>query len=264
MTDSLRKEAPGRRATRLVLLGFCAFVLFALLTLPARVALGWFAPTQARFEGVSGTLWHGRAENLQWQAVRLGRVEWRLHPAALLIARLRADLTLTRTDGFARATVAADRQGRLHFTDLTASLPLSALSATPLTGGWSGTLNFKFADLRLDRGWPIQAAGRLDAVALTGSMSGSAGRPVRLGSYQVEFTPAADSAPQTPPAGTLVDTGGPLQVAGSVRLQADRSYVIEGLVAPRPEASAEIIQALQFLGPTDAQGRRPFSLEGSF
>lgn len=258
------KEPSGRRAIPLVLLGIGAFVSFALLTLPARVALGWLAPTQARLEGVSGTLWRGRAENLQWQEVRLGRVEWQLHPAALLGARLRADLTLNRVDGFARATVATGRNGRLRFTDLTASLPLDALSATPLAGGWSGTLNFKFADLLLDRGWPIQAAGRLDAVAINGPMGGPVGRPVNLGSYQIDFTLAEGSARETPLAGALIDTGGPLQVAGSVQLLADRSYVIEGLVALRPEASPDIVHALQFLGPADAQGRRPFSLAGSF
>ncbi|AMN46979.1 general secretion pathway protein N [Steroidobacter denitrificans] len=265
-------EASGCRIMPFVLLGGGAFLLFALLTLPARLALGWLAPAQTRLEGISGTLWHGRAENLQWQEARLGRLEWRLHPTALLGARLRADLTLNRADGFAQATVTAGRQGRLRVTDLTASLPLNALSAIPSMGGWNGTLDLKFADLRLERGWPIQAAGRLDAVALSGwvggwvggSMGGSAGRPLRLGSYRVDFAPAADSTRAAVPAGTLIDTGGPLQVTGSVQLRADRSYIIEGLVTPRPEASSEIVQALQFLGPADAQGRRPFSLEGSF
>jgi len=264
MKEASGKEALGRRAMPFVLLGIATFVLFALLTLPARVALGWLAPAQARLEGVSGTLWRGRAEHLQWQEMRLGRIEWRLHPAALLGARLRADITLRRVDGFARATVATGGKGYLHFTDLTASLPLNALSVTPLAGGWTGTLNFKFADLRLDRGWPIQASGRLDAVAINGSMGGPAGRPVNLGNYQIDFTPAEGARSETPPTGTLIDTGGPLQVTGSVQLLDDRSYVIEGLVAPRPEASPDIAQALQFFGPADAQGRRPFSVAGSF
>jgi len=264
MKEASGKEALGRRAMPFVLLGIAAFILFALLTLPARVALGWLAPAQARIEGISGTLWRGRAEHLQWQELRLGRIEWRLHPAALLGAHLRADITLTRVDGFARATVATGGNGHLHFTDLTASLPLNALSATPLADGWSGTLNFKFADLRLDRGWPIQAAGRLDAVAINGPMGGSAGRPVDAGSYQIDFTSAEGGTQKAPPTGTLIDTGGPLQVTGSVQFLDDRSYVIEGLVALRPEASPDIVQALRFLGPADAQGRRPFSLAGSF
>jgi hypothetical protein len=66
-----------------------------------------------------------------------------------------------------------------------------------------------------------------------------------------------------PLTGALDDLGGPLDVTGSLQLLADRSYVVEGLIAARADAPADISQMLQFLGPADQQGRRPFSLAGS-
>ena len=63
--------------------------------------------------------------------------------------------------------------------------------------------------------------------------------------------------------GALSDMGGPLEIAGNVRLSPDRSYLIEGSVAPRPEADKSMTDSLQILGAPDAQGRRPFSLSGT-
>jgi hypothetical protein len=40
--------------------------------------------------------------------------------------------------------------------------------------------------------------------------------------------------------------------------------VVEGLVAPRADASKAVTDTLRFLGTPDAQGRRPFSLAGTY
>ena len=64
--------------------------------------------------------------------------------------------------------------------------------------------------------------------------------------------------------GKVKDLEGPMQVDGTLSLGADRSYVIEGLVAARPDASKAVTDTLRFLGNPDAQGRRPFSLAGTY
>jgi len=248
-----------KRSGPFILLGIVAFLLFAVFTLPARVALGWFTPAQASFEGVSGSIWQGRAQVLQWENWPLGSIEWTVHPLALISARVRADVSLKRIDGFARGIVTIWPSGRLKLTGLTASLPLNALPSG-FPAGWGGTLNLKFADLVMEQGWPIQASGQLDALGI----SGPASRPVNFGSYRLDFAAAEPPTTQQPLIGALTDTGGPLQVSGALQLLADRSYVIEGLVAPRAEASPEMTSTLEFLGPADQEGRRPFSLAGSF
>jgi hypothetical protein len=65
-------------------------------------------------------------------------------------------------------------------------------------------------------------------------------------------------------AGALTDMGGLLQITGTLQLKADRSYLVEGLVATRPETPRDVADSLQFLGTPDAQGRRSFSLAGTF
>jgi general secretion pathway protein N len=241
----------------LVALGIGAFILFALFTLPARVALSWLAPDEISTAGVSGTLWEGRAEVVQIRDALLGGIEWDLHVLALFTGRLSADVKLTRTDGFAQTALTLKPGGTIGFEQLTASLPLRALPAGVAPGGWTGTVNIKLDGLTLDEGWPISAAGTIEVRDVTGP----ANQPVNRGSYKIAL-PAQTSTPGAL-SGDLSDMGGPLQVTGTVQLKPDRSYLIDGLVAPRPDAPADVVKTLQFLGPGDAQGRRPFSVAGT-
>jgi hypothetical protein len=58
--------------------------------------------------------------------------------------------------------------------------------------------------------------------------------------------------------------GGPFEVAGTLELDTDRRWSLEGKVRPRPEADAAVARYLQFLGAADAAGRYPLSLTGTF
>jgi general secretion pathway protein N len=245
-----------KRWRSLVALGIGAFIVFALWTLPARIALGWFAPDDMSTAGVSGTLWKGRAEVVQLRDTLLGGVEWDLNVLALFTGRLSADVKLKRTDGFAQTTMIL-KPGELRFAPLTASMPMSALPQGIAPAGWTGTLNLKLDTLTLDNGWPVDAVGTIEVR----DVSGPPQRPVNRGSYKI----ALPSQKKTPGAltGDLSDMGGPLQVAGTVQLKPDRSYLVEGLVATRPDAPADLVNTLQFLGAPDAQGRRPISLAGT-
>jgi general secretion pathway protein N len=244
---------------RLAAIGLAAFVVFALVTLPARIVLARLAPASIRADGVSGTIWNGRAQAVAIEGARIGSAEWRLHPWALLTARVSADVRITRVDGFLQTQAAVTPGGRARFHDLTGSLPISALPPSAAPGGWTGTLNLRLARLVLRDGWPIEAEGTVEIVDL----AGPAARPIDMGNYRVTFTEQATSDDEVL-RGALADGGGPLQLSGELQLNAqDRSYLIEGLIAARPDAPRELLNTVQFLGEADPEGRRPFSLSGT-
>ena len=89
---------------------------------------------------------------------------------------------------------------------------------------------------------------------------GPASRPGKLGSYKATFPPGTGGDEIV--AG-LADAGGPLEISGNIRLKADRSYVVDGVIAARPDAPKSMADSLQYLGPPDAQGRRQFSFSGT-
>ncbi|MGH8176786.1 MAG: type II secretion system protein N [Steroidobacter sp.] len=247
-----------RRWWPLLALGLVAFVVFALVTLPARVVLSQFESSGVHAAGVSGTAWNGRAEVLIINGIRIGGVEWDLHVAPLFAARLDADVKVTRVDGFMQTELTAAPSGRVTFSDLTGSLAFSGLPPNIIRGGWTGALNLKLTQLVLENGWPVSAEGTVEAIDVTGPAS----KPVNMGSYKVTFPAEATEAETLN--GALADIGGPLQISGTLQLKAaDRSYLINGLIAARPDAPRDVVNSLQILGPPDEDGRRPFGLEGT-
>lgn len=247
-----------KRLWPLVALGVGAFVIFALVTLPAGIVLSWLGSSGITAGGVSGTIWNGRAQVIQIGGAHIGGVEWKLHALPLLTAHANADVKVTRIDGFATMELSASPTGTVRLKNVSASLPLSALPPYVIPGGWSGMLNGRFTEVTLKDGWPTEMDGTLDIVDLTGP----ARNPAHAGSYRLAFDPAASTEQLLKAA--LSDAGdGPLQVAGTVELSPGRNYKVDALVATRPNAPRNLTQALEFLGAPDEQGRRQFSTEGS-
>lgn len=242
----------------LVVLGVAAYLAFALATLPAQVVLARLQSSDFHAAGVSGTVWNGQAQVLIVGGVRVGALEWDLHVLPLLTGRASADVRIKRVDGFVDTELSAAPTGRISLADLTGSVPLSALPANLMQGGWAGTVNLRLASLVIEDGWPVAALGTIEVRDVTGPVS----KPVNMGSYRATFPEGAVSEGVL--TGELVDLGGPLQFNGSIELrQNDRSYHIEGMIGTRPDAPREVVDALRFLGPADEQGRRPFGTEGT-
>lgn len=246
-----------KRLWPLIALGVGAFVVFALVTLPASVVLSRLGSTGVNASGVSGSIWNGKAQVLQVNGMNIGSVEWDLHVLPLFTLHVNADVKVARVDGFAATELSVGPSGKVTLKGLSASLPLGALN-NPQFAGWTGQLNARFARLTLDNGWPVEVDGTLDALDVTGPPR----KPANVGSYRVVFDPAASTAEMLQ--GAVSDAGnGPLQINGTVRLKSDRSYEVDALVGTKPNTPQNLARALEYLGPPDAQGRRQFSMAGA-
>ena len=241
----------------LLALGIGAFLIFALVTLPASVVLSFVHPANVTLSGVTGTIWKGRAQAVRSGATHVGSVDWGLDLLSLFGGKLGADVKITRSDGFAQGSVAAGAGGRLTLRKFSASLPVSALPPNIVRGGWTGTLNMQLTELALDNAWPVTLNGTI----VVADLVGPANRPAALGGYKVVFPEGAAKGDTL--AGTITDTGGPLALNGTVQLKKDRSYLVSGMIATRPNAPSDMARTLEILGEPDAQGRRQFSIEGS-
>jgi len=238
-------------------LGIGAFLILALVTLPASVVLSFVHPANVTLGGISGTIWKGRAQAVRSGTVHVGSVDWGLDFLSLFTGKLGADVKVTRTDGFAQGHIAAGTGGRITLRAFNASLPVGALPPNVVRGGWTGTVNLKLAELALDQSWPVALNGTIEVTDLVGP----ANRPAALGSYRVVFPEGAAGGDTL--TGALTDLGGPLAVNGTVQLKKDRSYLVGGMIATRPNAPSDMARTLEILGAPDAQGRREFSIEGT-
>lgn len=246
-----------RKVSSLIALGVGAYLVFAIATLPATLLLNALEDSGVSAAGVEGTVWRGQAQIVRVNGTALGRVAWDLHALALLKLQLKADVKLTRSDGFAQCVLSARSLERITLDELTASMPLSALPIAPSAAA-GGTLNAKFSQLTLEAGWPVAANGSADVINVSGGWL----RPPARASYRVVFpAPGAEAADAL--VGAINDLEGPLQISGTLRLMPNRSYYLDALVAARPDAPSELKQGLQILGEPDAQGRRRLTSDGT-
>lgn len=247
-----------KRGWTLALLGLLAFLILLVTTLPARVLLDRIPGVEAT--GVGGSIWSGRADALAVQGFALGRVEWRLFALPLLRGRLDVDATISPPDGNGSARCLIGMNQRAHCSRVVANLPLEFLPLSSLPQGWTGRIEANFTELNIERGWPTAARGQLEVRDLNRPTNAGA---TSFGSYKLVLPAPDTQATEGALIGALSDTGGPLNVVGTLRLSADRSYVIDGRVAARNDAPTEIARSLEYLGTPDSQGRREFSLAGT-
>jgi general secretion pathway protein N len=242
-------------------LGVGAYIAFTLVTFPAGTALRWFAPPNISFAGVSGTLWSGSAATCSVEGFTLEAVRWDLRPTSLLLGRLSADVEARIPDGFVSGNVTASPSS-ISFSGVRGGASLPALAGILPVRGLRGQANVALEQLVLENGWPANAIGELKLAGLETLplISDGSGAYVPLGDYTVSFVPA----PEGQLAATFVDNGGPLEVKGTVSLDARREYVLDALVEPRANANAMLVEGLKIMsGEPDAEGRRRFNLSGS-
>lgn len=247
-------------ARRLVALALLAFALAFLARLPARW-LPKLLPAGVVCIEPAGTLWNGSCTNFEASGLRAGAVSWSLRPLRLFTGRVAARLQLAqplaRLQGefawslFGGALEARDLRGELVLA------PGGLLPGVPADLGGRVTLALQELALR-DRA-VRNLRGTIDVQDLQ-QRTGEG--PMQLGSYQLGFDGGEDENGAV--RGKLRDTGGPLDVAGTLALTPAPGYLLQGTVATRPSASSLLQRQIAFLGSPDAAGRRAFAQEATF
>jgi len=239
-----------------VLLGVVAFVIALLIVFPAswlRRAL----PAGAQCANWNGSLWRGQCNSLTLTIagkppVRIDALSWRLHPLALLRARLQMDARVSGAGAQARGKVMLGRGNLLRVDELSASGPIDHNLLGALPAGWHARMEARAVTLELQGRTLRQLAGTLTARELTDEHG------MRLGDYQLQFAPQ----PAAPFTGTLRDLGGPIDLAAKLTIQTNRAWTLDGAATLRPGSPPQLARMLDQLNTADLSGRRRILLEG--
>ena len=245
-----------KRTVTVIVLVIVAFAAIVLARLPA----SWLLPSSgANFScaSVEGSLWSGYCSGLTVSGAALGDLTWQLRPGRLILGKLAAHIDLEHPPTTAaQGDVEIGLGGTVVARNLTASLPLDpkVLPAVPPT--LTGALHLDLALAKVTRtGVVTGLKGRIEASDLVDH----SGYVTPLGNFAVTF-PGGDAQPT----GDLQDLGGPLAVEGRLVLTPQPGYDLSGYVTPRASATPPLINAIQFLGSPDAQGRRQFAMSGTY
>jgi general secretion pathway protein N len=243
------------RSVLLIVIVLAAVAGVAAWTCPADLAYRYFgdrfAPLVLR--DLSGTVWHGRATNVELFRQNLGALEWRLQPAALLHGETVAQLSLSGAD--VAATGLGDRgaDGQVSFRDVVVHMP--ARLAAPVLAipalDLLGTIEIDVAQARLRGAWLDEASGA--AYWRDAGVAGAA--QARLSDLQATFVSAGGAI-----SGVVHDLGGPLQAQGTFTASLGR-YDAQVRLAAR-DGDPRVTEALQFVGQPQPDGSRQLVIEG--
>lgn len=232
------------------------FLLFLLLTLPARHVWGWLGGGQLAVQGIEGTLWSGRVARLAHPAFPVGPLAWRLRPQAVLLGRLEYQVFAQSGQGGGEL-----RAGRGLFAGryvAAAHLSVPAAELAQRLGqkmvSLAGDFQIDIDELKLS----ADGIGALQGVLVWRDARIVQPSPMALGNPRMQLGLREGQI-----VGTLDNEGGPLELSGEVLIGMDRHYRLDALLKPRAAADAPLRQALGLLGAPDAQGRYRLQYSGT-
>lgn len=232
------------------------FVIFLVLTLPARHVLGWLGGGLVAVQDVEGTPWRGRVQRLAVQQTLVGPVVWQLRPQQLLTGRLEYRLFVQSGAGGGELRAGRGLFGVPYVREAQLSLPAADLARQLRLNlvGLGGDFLVDIDTLRLSGGWPGELAGEL---RWQGARLVQPQR-IDLGELRMQLELRGGNV-----VGILGDGGGPLELGGEITLGPDRKYRLDALLKPRAQADPQLRQSLGLLGNPDAQGRYRLQYSGA-
>ena len=244
-----------------VALGAGAYVAFALSLFPAATAVHWLAPPQLELAGIQGTVWSGSAAVGSVAGLAVRDLRWSLRPWPLFLGRIGGRFEAELDDGFVNAELNVG-SNTVRLSDVRASTSLSTLHRLLPIQGMQGLASVALASLELQNGWPTRVVGELNLAQLQAEplMPSANVRLLPLGDYAVRFNDTGGEGL----AADFRDTGGPLEVAGTITMDLERRYALDALVAARPGAPQLLLDGLAVMtSEPDADGRRRLQMTGS-
>ena len=238
----------------LLVVGLLTFVAGLILLFPARVAYQWFAPDSVSLGGIQGSIWSGMAREANAGGFYLRDLRWRMRPLRLFTGKLGFGIEATPGSGFVEGDLALGLGGSVSITNLDASGSLQTFAGLLKMPGLKGNVSVQFERLQLRDGLPVAADGTVAVDGLVAPLID----PAPIGGYRMEFFTNEDGV-----AASVEDANGAFDLAGSLTVSADRSYVFLGKVAATEQTSEKLRGQLRFLGSPDARGQHEIRLEGS-
>jgi general secretion pathway protein N len=224
-------------------------------TAPAQLVVRWYADRlgPVRLQGVSGSLWQGEAAQLVVFDVALGPVHWTVDRGAALGGAIRGTLDLTGESIRASGRFAESSDGwRIEGLDATLPAPLLAPALDLPALGLLGTVVARADHVVLRDGLLASARGQV----LWRDLGVSGAANVRLPGLRIDVADAPDGAV----VGEVADLGGPLAIAGEVRIK-DGHFLSETRLDLR-EPEPRIAEALKFIGQRTPEGGSYLRIEG--
>lgn len=233
----------------LIGLGVVSFLLAAIVLMPAARLHARFAVVAPALYGLEGTLLDGRASGGVVVNGRplLRELAWHFSPWRLPMLQAVVDIEGRGADADLKAQVRAGLGGTVNARNVDARFGLRTLAAlagqsyVPL----EGETRILLEQLSLPADAAPQANGRIELRNLRWTLAQT---PLNLGDYEARL--ANDDETLTV---TLATVSGPLELQGTLTVDANRAYQLDVQLRPKAQADPTLVSLVRSIGPADAQ-----------
>jgi general secretion pathway protein N len=228
-----------KHAWRYIAIGIAVYLPVLLVTFPVERLTGAVAQRVdgLTIQALTGSVLAGEAASLRYQGNEFGPVHWRFSPSGLLHGRLEYRLDLRNPDYHGHGRVGLATDGAIVGRDIELQLlPDSVLNAfSPMALSGSGQLR-----LQLDR-FVLRDSQAQDVTGLLDWQAAELLAPLQLplGDIQCALESTASGL-----VARLI-RGGILGASGDITLAPEGRYMVQVLLAPGPEVSAETRSLLE-------------------
>ncbi len=214
----------------------------------------WLAGTPAQMEGVSGTVWSGRAENVvlpyDGGVFALGELNWQLKPLSLLTLNPCATVTTKLSNQTVEGVACSSITGNLTLKDLEINLPAAAAEMwAPVSV--QGDVFVQIASLKM-------SGDKIKVLAGKGSWTGAKYHNsqtwMSLGAIAFELSEGKNGGI----AAKVFDLEGPLELDLQSQFNLTGDFDIRGNIVLRQNAPQEIAQLLMIIAKQTDKGRYKF------
>ena len=224
------------------------YVFFLIINLPASIIISNLSlPSNIKFSSVTGTIWSGKARQVKVSGIKLGLVNWELHPFSLLIGNLSADIYIANNKQYIETEISISSSGKIDLEETRFSIDLSSLQ--PLTYGmpvsYSGKVSGYFPVSYFYKNHHVGVNGKLSL----NSIEMISPQQQSFGDFTVNFRAEKEGATS----GRVKDSGGALNVEGQLTLSKLGLFNLSAKISARDKNSS-LAQMIGFFGRKDASG----------
>lgn len=225
------------------------YLFFLVINLPANIVLSLFAlPDNVKFTSVTGTVWSGKVNKLNYAGIDLGSVKWELHPLHLIFGELNADISFVNRKQYIQSEISLSPSGKIELKETRFSIDLSALQ--PLTYG----MPFSYAG-EASGYFPVSHFHKNKYVGINGKLSLNniqmiSPQQQSFGDFLIDFHAEKEGATS----GDIKDNSDVLELSGRILLNKKGKLNLSAKLAAN-EAGSSLERVISFLGPKDAAGR---------
>lgn len=246
---SLPKFSFNKKNIQYILIVIVLYLLFLITSIPAAVVLSVVnLPKNLSLTAISGTVWSGKVQQLNYMGISFGAVSWDLHPLNLMLGELSADISIINNEQYINTEASISSSGKIELEETRFLIDLSSLQ--PLIYG----MPFSYAG-KASGYFPVSFFHKNNFVGLNGKLSLTSMEMISpqhqsFGDFIVDFRAEKEGATS----GKIKDGGGELNLTGQLMLKKNGQFNFSAKLAAR-ETGSSLEKTLSFLGRKDASGR---------